>query len=362
MSSNPGIINIYEGGFAYSSHPSAHPRKPGTAGKPGRTRGDTETFTAKSKKNFLSQLRQIGFQSYLGQTQFDFEARAFFFTLDLPQDHEPTLESFRKMKDALYRQLFNYFGSASSAIWKAERQKKTGTAHLHIIFFADKIHQRLKVAYWLQGAWCRICRDYQPDFQAYGSDVETIYEPLGLGKYLAKDHITQEQTWRLGAIWGTWGKKNLPTKTEASIRIDEDDYWTLQQFTDFLKIHPLMPQTRKVSNLSPAWDGFGFGLPPGHALQIYNDFLACQAGTWAPLTPERQPTHATASCTSGAGTLAAVLQPVSGQSANHATDTDSQQQRPGTTPGDQGTEEAAETIWHPDPYSNGNLQVPPGTW
>ena len=300
MASSAGKITAYPGGFTYSSR-SRYARRPKTPGvipnnntdntdETINTRGKTDSFTPRSRRKYWELCRRLDLRDYLGNTDHDPEARGFLLEFTLPDDEVPTIKSFQKQKDAVRAAMFRRFGVSASAICKFELQKETGTLHGHVLLLVPEAHNTAEVTTWFRNLWCRICKDQRPEFREHSTYVQTLHgDPFNLFKYLSKHPITADQSWDYGKIWTTWKKKNLPVTTLATLVIDEDDHWTLQEFIDFLQIHPLMPQTRKISKLAPSWDGFSFDLSQigEHAIQIFNDYLAHQADTWEPLAPER---------------------------------------------------------------------------
>jgi len=149
-----------------------------------------EAFSPKSISSLRALWRTLDFTDYLQEHDHASSGRGFLITLNCPPRSNPNQLSFKRLKDALQKAFLSEFGEdLQGIIWKAERQRNTRTAHLHIVLFLAEEISRQGLYCRMKDTWTRLTKHDEDNFRRFGIKVQTLYGEPGLPKlrkYLEK--------------------------------------------------------------------------------------------------------------------------------------------------------------------------------
>lgn len=208
-------------------------------------RGDIQAFSPAAQRRFKSLFRCIDFLHYTASEPYAPASRGFLVTIKCDHGDQPMKSAFRRMKDDLARAFRTRFGESFGAIWKAERQRTTGTLHLHIVLLFKYSQDRQQLREWIEATWGQITKSAQPD-----TNTKCLYDNCArLALYLAKQPAAEGQTWTYGKCYGRWGV--LPFSEPETLEMED---WQLDVAIAVLQ--EMLPESRKVQKLSTRWKGF----------------------------------------------------------------------------------------------------------
>lgn len=209
-------------------------------------RGDIQAFSPPAQRRLKSLFRRIDFLQFAASDPYAPASRGFLITVRCNHGDQPMNAAFKRMKDDLARALRKRFGESFGVIWKAERQRTTGTLHLHLVILFQNSQDRQQLRQWIDATWGQIIKSAQPD-----TNTKCLYDDCTrLADYLAKQPVTKDQTWIHGKCYGQWGV--LPFSEPETLEIAED--WQLDVAITVLQ--EILPERRKVQKLSTKWKGF----------------------------------------------------------------------------------------------------------
>ena len=209
-------------------------------------RGEIQAFSSAAQRRFRSLFRRIDFSTFAVSDPYASASQGFLVTVRCDHGDQPTKPVFKRIKDDLARALRMKFGELFGVIWKAERQRTTGTLHLHLVVLFQYSQDRQQLRDWVSVTWGQIIKSVQPD-----TNTKCLYDNcMRLAVYLAKQPVSKGQTWGHGKCYGQWGV--LPFSEPETIEITED--WELEEAIKVLQ--EMLPESRKIQKLSTRWKGF----------------------------------------------------------------------------------------------------------
>lgn len=176
-----------------------------------KPRKPVRAFSKTSQGSLKALWRRINWAPYLSSSPQEPQGRGLFVTLTLPQDQDPSREAFKRLKDRTRDRVLRQFGEGlEGVIWKSERQKETGTPHLHLVMLFAEHQDVVAVRIWFRNTWPFLVGYHSPEFVRHSIDVCATYGPQlpaeaahrrrsGLGARQGMGHMGHRPTTHAGS-------------------------------------------------------------------------------------------------------------------------------------------------------------------